>query len=189
MVKQEDGEPPCLLPPVQSHDQNKAPRPGGANRLSTRFSHPAIRYALLLSPHSSPSPVTVHMGLALLCTSNRAHFVTLTLRSVLYGTNGHATRSSSTFANPSWRRASLSQSIWPSPISPSHGHLNVRAASWATKFNLRPSTSSLNDSDTHEEAAKEAVLEAIKGRQQTDLMLRCESAHRRFANCLNFIST
>ncbi|KAH9166512.1 Mg2+ transporter protein cora-like protein [Lactarius sanguifluus] len=34
------------------------------------------------------------------------------------------------------------------------------------------STSS-SDSDAHEEAAKAAVLEAIKGRQQTDLMLRC----------------
>ncbi|KAI0291774.1 Mg2+ transporter protein cora-like protein [Multifurca ochricompacta] len=47
--------------------------------------------------------------------------------------------------------------------------------SWATKFNLRPTTgpSPLNDSDAHEEAAKTAVLEAIKGRQQTDLMLRC----------------
>ncbi|KAI9444131.1 Mg2+ transporter protein cora-like protein [Lactarius indigo] len=34
-------------------------------------------------------------------------------------------------------------------------------------------TGSSSDSDAHEEAAKAAVLEAIKGRQQTDLMLRC----------------
>ncbi|KAI0253371.1 Mg2+ transporter protein cora-like protein [Lactifluus subvellereus] len=57
------------------------------------------------------------------------------------------------------------------PINASNGHLNVRTVSWATKFNIRPS-GFLNDSDAHEEAAKAAVLEAIKGRQQTDLMLR-----------------
>lgn len=48
--------------------------------------------------------------------------------------------------------------------------------SWAAKFNLRrPPAPPNGDPDANEEAAKEAVLEAIKGRQQTDLMLRCES--------------
>jgi magnesium transporter len=45
--------------------------------------------------------------------------------------------------------------------------------SWAAKFNLRRPRIPLNDADTIEDVAKEAVLEAIKGRQQTDLMLRC----------------
>ncbi|KAH9000946.1 Mg2+ transporter protein cora-like protein [Lactarius hatsudake] len=41
---------------------------------------------------------------------------------------------------------------------------------WDTPFARSASSS---NSDAHEEAAKAAVLEAIKGRQQTDLMLRC----------------
>jgi hypothetical protein len=115
------------------------------------------------------------MGLASLCISNRAHFIPLAFRSV-YGSSGPTIRSSSTFANPTWRHTSLYRRIRPSPIVPPHAPLiNARAVSWATKFNLRPSGPP-NDSDAHEEAAKAAVLEAIKGRQQTDLMLRCESA-------------
>ncbi|KAF8480459.1 Mg2+ transporter protein cora-like protein [Russula ochroleuca] len=115
------------------------------------------------------------MGLASLCISNRAHFISRTLRYV-YGRGGHAIRSSapsSTFANSSWRHASslLPQRLRPFPIS---GHPNARTLSWATKFNLRRHPSApLNDADANEDAAKEAVLEAIKGRQQTDLMLRC----------------
>ncbi|KAI0062701.1 Mg2+ transporter protein cora-like protein [Artomyces pyxidatus] len=46
--------------------------------------------------------------------------------------------------------------------------------SWATRFGLRHAEPPPPPSDAHEEAAKAAVLEkAIKGRQQTDLMLRC----------------
>ncbi|KAI0290965.1 hypothetical protein BC826DRAFT_1024078 [Russula brevipes] len=112
------------------------------------------------------------MGLASLCISNRAHFIRLALRSV-YGSSGPTIRSSSTFANPTWRHTSLYRRVRPSPIVPPHAPLiNSRAVSWATKFNLRPSGPP-NDSDAHEEATKAAVLEAIKGRQQTDLMLRC----------------
>ena len=132
------------------------------------------------------------MGLASLCISNRALFLNLASRSV-YGSSGHAFRSSSssssssfasttnttsTFAYPFWR-ASWPHRFRPPPIrTPTyHGHLNQsRAASWATRFNLRPPPGSPNDADTHEESAQAAVLEAIKGRQQTDLMLRCESA-------------
>jgi len=70
----------------------------------------------------------------------------------------------------------------------SRGLLSVRALSWApTKFNLRPSSpGALNDSDAHEEVAKAAVLEAIKGRQQTDLMLRCESVTLLFRKLTHF---
>ncbi|KAH9989219.1 hypothetical protein BJV77DRAFT_948752 [Russula vinacea] len=116
------------------------------------------------------------MGLVSLCISNRAHFINRTLRYV-YGSGGHALRSSApslTLANSSWRHtSSLSpQRLRPFPIS---GHPNARTLSWATKFNLRRPLAPLNDADANEDAAKEAVLEAIKGRQQTDLMLRCES--------------
>ena len=116
------------------------------------------------------------MGLASLCISNRVHFINRTLRYV-YGSGGHALRSSApslTLANSSWRHtSSLSpQRLRPFPIS---GHPNARTLSWATKFNLRRPSAPLNDADANEDAAKEAVLEAIKGRQQTDLMLRCES--------------
>ncbi|KAH9008562.1 Mg2+ transporter protein cora-like protein [Lactarius hengduanensis] len=38
---------------------------------------------------------------------------------------------------------------------------------------IKQASRSSGDTDAHEEAAKAAVLEAIKGRQQTDLMLRC----------------
>ena len=138
------------------------------------------------------------MGLASLCISNRAHFINLTSRSV-YGRGSHAIRSSSppatssftttnttntttttsTYAHPTWRHASSAHHFfWTYPIRAYayHAHpTNLRTASWATKFNLRPSSGSLNDADTHEETAQAALLEAIKGRQQTDLMLRCES--------------
>ncbi|KAI9507145.1 hypothetical protein F5148DRAFT_1285632 [Russula earlei] len=126
------------------------------------------------------------MGLsaAALCISNSLN---LTSRPVLYGSAGHAFRSyasTSTSARPPWRHApSLSpssplsqQRMRTSPIGgTSRGLPTVRAVSWAAKFNLRPSPGFLNDSDAHahEEAAKDGVLEAIKGRQQTDLMLRC----------------
>jgi hypothetical protein len=159
------------------------------------------------------------MGLASLCISNRTHFVNLALRNSVYGSSGHAFRSSSTspissssststststtpstLAYSPWRHASWSRRFRTSPFcSPAHHArpYNARAASWTTKFNLRPSPRSFNDVDTHEEAAQAAVLEAIKGRQQTDLMLRCESptqhhhpSHCRFANSLtDFIST
>jgi hypothetical protein len=126
------------------------------------------RLRLVLAVKIIPTgPVIVHMSLSFSCISNRPSFIKRT-----YGTNSHAIRSSSsTFANLSWRHTSFTH---PFPINPSNGHPNVRAFSWASKFNLRP-PGSLNDSDLHEEAAKSAVLEAIKGRQQTDLMLRCES--------------
>lgn len=137
----------------------------------------------------------MHMGLASLCISNRAHFINLTSRSV-YGRGSHAIRSSSpssftttnttntttttsTYAHPTWRHASSAHCFfrtYPIRAYAYHAHpTNFRTASWATKFNLRPSSGSLNDADTHEETAQAALLEAIKGRQQTDLMLRCES--------------
>src|SRR6266851_3474294 len=129
------------------------------------------------------------MGLASLCISNRALFLNLASRSV-YGSSGHAFRSlsSSSFATTTNTTSTFAYSFWraswpyrfrppPIRIPTYHGHLNhTRAASWATRFNLRPPPGSLNDADTHEEPAQAAVLEAIKGRQQTDLMLRCESA-------------
>ncbi len=127
------------------------------------------------------------MGLASLCIFHRVHFIyrNRTLRSV-YGRGSHAIRSSSsssTFANPPCRHASplpAQRLAWPFPISTSRGHPNARTLSWVAKFNLRPPPPTpLNDADANEEVAKEAVLEAIKGRQQTDLMLRCESlVHR-----------
>jgi hypothetical protein len=120
--------------------------------------------------HLRQSPVIVHMSLALLSIPNKLSFIKLT-----YGTKAHAIRSSFTIANLSWRHASFTHHCLPFPINPPNGHLNVRALSWATKFSLHPS-GPLNDSDPNEEAVKSAVLEAIKGRQQTDLMLRCESA-------------
>jgi len=123
------------------------------------------------------------MGLASLCISNRVHFINRTLRSV-YG-RGHTIRSSSSsaFANTSSCRHTSplpSQRLaWPFRISASRGHPNARTLSWAAKFNLRPRSTPQNDTDAIEEVAKEAVLDAIKGRQQTDLMLRCESlVHR-----------
>lgn len=118
------------------------------------------------------------MGLASLCISNRVHFISRTLRSV-YGRGSHTTRSSSSsaFANLSLcRHASPLPSqrlAGPFPISASRGHPNARTLSWAAKFNLRRPLTPLNDADAIEDVAKEAVLEAIKGRQQTDLMLRC----------------
>jgi hypothetical protein len=138
-----------------------------------------------LSPQTGP--VIVHMRLSSFCIPNGLFFIKRT-----YGTTGHAFKfrsSSSTYANLSWRHAPHHHQP-PFHINPSNGNLNVRAFSWATKFNLRPSRP-LNDSDPHEEAAKSAVLEAIKGRQQTDLMLRCESIsspHRPFASQLSFYS-
>jgi hypothetical protein len=127
--------------------------------------------------HLGTSPVIVHMRPALLY-NNISNRLVQPSRSV-YGTNGHATntRSYSTFASlSSWRHASLTRHCHPSfPINSSNGHLNARAVSWATKFNFLSSPPSCNESDPHEEAAKAAILEAIKGRQQTDLMLRCES--------------
>lgn len=119
------------------------------------------------------------MGLVSLCICNRSPFIKQASRSA-YGCCAHPIRSHSTVSISTWRHAALSQRFRPSPIAASHTHLTVRAASWATKFNLRRSDSS-SDSDAHEEAAKDAVLqEAIKGRQQTDLMLRCESASPHF---------
>lgn len=142
-------------------------------------------------------PVLVHMGLASLCISNsRAHFINnLTSRSV-YGRGSQAIRSSSssaassftttdttnttssTYARPTWRHASSAHRFfrtYPIRIYAYHAHpTNLRTASWAAKFNLRPSSGSPNDADTHEELSQEALLEAIKGRQQTDLMLRCK---------------
>jgi len=96
----------------------------------------------------------------------------------VYGKGTHAFRSSSfsAFAKSSCRHASpLSPQCvaWQFPISTSRGHPNARTLSWAAKFNLRPPSTPRNDTDANEEMAKEAVLEAIKGRQQTDLMLRC----------------
>lgn len=141
-------------------------------------------------------PVLVHMGLVSLCISNRAHFINLTSRSV-YGRGSQVIRSSSaassftttnttnattaissTYAHPTWRHASSANRFFrtcPIRTYAYHAHpINLRTASWAAKFNLRPSSGSLNDADTHEETAQEALLEAIKGRQQTDLMLRCK---------------
>lgn len=46
--------------------------------------------------------------------------------------------------------------------------------SWTSRFNIWPEEPNAGPSDGREEAAKAAILEkAIKGRQQTDLMLRC----------------
>ncbi|KAL0958032.1 hypothetical protein HGRIS_000208 [Hohenbuehelia grisea] len=58
-------------------------------------------------------------------------------------------------------------SLWP--FSP------VRQMSWATRLISRPITVNHNTpSDTEEEVAKAAILEKVmKGRQPTDLMLRC----------------
>ncbi|KAH9959470.1 Mg2+ transporter protein cora-like protein [Russula dissimulans] len=121
------------------------------------------------------------MGLASLCISNRAY----SSRSVFYGSSGHAIRSyasASPPASPTWRHASslppsssLFQRSMPTggASRPPLSIHRLRAFSWTTKFNLRPSPGALSDSDAHEEVAKAAVLEAIKGRQQTDLMLRC----------------
>ncbi|KAH8981492.1 Mg2+ transporter protein cora-like protein [Lactarius akahatsu] len=131
--------------------------------------HPCTRVPVFLPVASSFAPL--HMGLVLLCTYNRPPFIKQASRSVS-GRCAHLIRSNSTVSISTWRHAALSQRFRPSPIAASHTHLTVRAASWATKFNLRR-TSSSSDSDAHEEAAKAAVLEAIKGRQQTDLMLRC----------------
>ena len=124
------------------------------------------------------------MGLASLCISSRVHLINRILRSV-YGRGSHTIRSSSSsaFAKPSSCRHTSplpSQRLaWPLPISASRGHPNARTLSWAAKFNLRRPSTPLNDTDAIEDVAKEAVLEAIKGRQQTDLMLRCESlVHR-----------
>lgn len=51
----------------------------------------------------------------------------------------------------------------------------VRHMAWLPKFNLRQSEPYSEPSDGQEEAAKVAILEkAMKGRQPTDLMLRCE---------------
>ena len=127
------------------------------------------------------------MGLASLCISNRVHLISRTLRSV-YGRGSHTIRSSSSsaFANSSSCRQTSplpsQRPAWPFPISASRGHPNARTLSWAAKFNLRRPSTPLNDADAIEDVAKEAVLEAIKGRQQTDLMLRCESlVHRDLA--------
>jgi hypothetical protein len=147
------------------------------SRLSPRsLSHDRIRPPTRLSRVQSPSsslPVFAlsHMGLVSLCVCNRSPFIKQASRSV-YGCCAPPTRSTSSVSISTWRHAALSQRFRPSLIAASHTHLTVRAASWATKFNLRHSGSS-SDSDAHEEAAKAAVLEAIKGRQQTDLMLRC----------------
>ncbi|KAH9059552.1 cora-domain-containing protein [Lactarius vividus] len=124
---------------------------------------------LFLLVASSFAPL--HMGLVSLCTYNRPPFIKQASRSVS-GRCAHLIRSNSTGSISTWRHAALSQRFRPSHIAASRTHLTVRAASWATKFNLRR-TGSSSDSDAHEEAAKAAVLEAIKGRQQTDLMLRC----------------
>jgi hypothetical protein len=140
----------------------------------------------LAAPRRKYKSRTVHMGLVSLCCSNRAHFISRTLRSV-YGKGSHAIRSksSSAFANPLCRHASPLSSqclASPFPISASRGHPNARTLSWAAKFNLRPPPTPPNETDANEEMTKEAVLEAIKGRQQTDLMLRCESiVHRDLA--------
>jgi hypothetical protein len=162
------------------------------SRLSPRsLSHDRIRPPTRLSRVQSPSsslPVFAlsHMGLVSLCICNRSPFIKQASRSV-YGCCAPPTRSNSSVSFSTWRHAALSQRFRPSLIAASHTHLTVRAASWATKFNLRHSGSS-SDSDAHEEAAKAAVLEAIKGRQQTDLMLRCESASPHL-QAVRFIST
>jgi hypothetical protein len=141
-----------------------------------------------LPPCCSPSFPPLHMGLVSLCICNRSHFIKQASLRSAYGCCAHPIRSNSTVSISTWRHAALSQRFRPSPIAASHTHLTVRTASWATKFNLRRSGSS-SDSDTHEEAAKAAVQEeAIKGRQQTDLMLRCESASIS-QQAVRFIST
>jgi hypothetical protein len=169
--------------PLRSHDQNRHPRP------FQTVTCPAccLLFSLTVSRRTSPQiqvPYAVHMGLASLCIANRVHFIHRTLRSVC-GKGSRAIRSSSSsaFANPSSCRHTSplpSQRLaWPFPIRASRGHPNARTLSWAAKFNLRRPRTPLNDADTIEDVAKEAVLEAIKGRQQTDLMLRCESlVHR-----------
>lgn len=190
----------ALLPtrchfPVSWTSSNVLPS-GHMTRIGTHaHSRPSLA-CLLLSvtpPRSLAAPRrkyksrTVHMGLVSLCCSNRVHFISRTLRSV-YGKGSHAIRSksSSAFANTLCRHASplSSQCLASSfPISSaSRGHPNARTLSWAAKFNLRPRPTPPNDTDANEEMTKEAVLEAIKGRQQTDLMLRCESlVHRDLA--------
>jgi len=210
----------------QSHDQNwqsaRGPRPfpGLALPVPSRPSPLVRALPFRHKKNDDRSRTCVHMGLASLCISNRTHFVNLALRNSVYGSSGHTFRSSSTSTSPTssssststststtpstfaypWRHASWSRRFRTSPFcSPTHHArlYSARAASWAAKFNLRPSPRSFNDVDTHEEAAQAAVLEAIKGRQQTDLMLRCESPaphhhppHCRFANSLtDFIST
>jgi hypothetical protein len=221
MGSREDGGPLRQLEcHRQSHDQNWQATTFPRAFFSTEPvpSRPRLSVHFLSGKKDDDrSRTCVHMGLASLCISNRTHFVNLALRNSVYGSSGHhAFRSSSissssstststgttpsTFAYPPWRHASWSRRFRTSPFcSPTyHARLyNARAASWTAKFNLRPSPRSSNDADTHEEEAQEAVLEAIKGRQQTDLMLRCESpaqhhhpSHCRFANSLtDFIST
>ncbi|CCM01214.1 uncharacterized protein FIBRA_03262 [Fibroporia radiculosa] len=50
----------------------------------------------------------------------------------------------------------------------------TRQLSWLPKLTLRPTETDTEPSDGHEEAAKVAILEkAMRGRQPTDLMLRC----------------
>jgi hypothetical protein len=140
-----------------------------------------------LPPPRFPSFAPLHMGLVSLCICNRIAFIKQPSLRSAYGCCAHPIRSNSTVSISTWRHAALSQRFRPTPIAASHTHLTVRAASWTTKFNLRRSGSS-SDSDAHEEGAKDSVLEAIKGRQQTDLMLRCESESIS-QQALRFIST
>lgn len=62
----------------------------------------------------------------------------------------------------------------PGPFHDPHGSRSgARSMSWVSRFN-RPLDPWSGNSDGQEEAAKAAILEkAMKGRQQTDLMLRC----------------
>jgi hypothetical protein len=208
----------------QSHDQNWQSVAAGPSPFHTPTSPPVDVPACVRvsgkKKTTNKSRICVHMGLASLCISNRTHFFNLALLRSVYGRNGHhvirspsssattnTTTTTSTFSTfsypPSWRHASWPQrfrsSSFCAPCAPTyHARLyNARSASWATKFNRRPSPGSFNDTEIHEETAQAAVLEAIKGRQQTDLMLRCESpvqhhhpSHYRFANSLtNLITT
>lgn len=171
------------MPGLQALPSRLSPRSLSHDRI-----RPPTRLTRVPSPSKYPPPLFAHshMGLVSLCICNRLPFIKQASRSV-YGCCAPPTRSNSNVSISTWRHAALSKRFRPSLIAASHTHLTVRAASWSTKFNLKHSVSS-NDSDAHEEAAKAAVLEAIKGRQQTDLMLRCESASSHL-QAVRFIST
>ena len=65
-----------------------------------------------------------------------------------------------------------------SSISTRDWFLGVRNMSWMSKFGMRTSEPAAGLSESQDEIEKAAILEkAVKGRQQTDLMLRCMLTH------------
>lgn len=85
-----------------------------------------------------------------------------------------------TALTPTLRHARLGL---PPPISAATPY-GKRHLSWLPKFGTKQSEQFEGPSDNQEEAAKIAILEkAMKGRQPTDLMLRCTCLYN--ANCLD----